>query len=193
MYKTRWMRWELCLLTALCITFTAGMLAQKDQASLSEKLIRPHVVANSDSDGDQAEKLLIRDRALALLAPALTVCRTREEAEEVIRSHRTELEALGDVTMTLSEEFYPTRHYDSFSLPAGEYLSLRLTVGEGQGHNWWCVVFPPLCTEALAEESRDAFSSLTDEETALITGEEPAYELRFRVVELWGRLEELFG
>lgn len=90
--------------------------------------------------------------------------------------------------ITLGSEYYPTREYESFSLPAGQYSSLRVIIGEGQGHNWWCVVFPPLCVSA-TEQNR-ALDAMSEPERALIT-EANGYELRFRIVELWGELMEL--
>lgn len=182
--------WELALLAALCITLLTGLWADRTQQSLSDGLIRLHVVANSDSPEDQAEKLQLRDDVLAFLSPLLKDCTDRSEAVDIIKSHQAELEALGDVSVTLGPEYYPLRQYSTFSLPAGEYMSLRVTIGEGAGRNWWCVVFPPLCTEALAEESEDAFLSLDEQSAELIDGQGPVYDLRFRVVDLWGQLKE---
>ena len=183
--------WELALLLALCVTLSAGMLAGQEQARLAGQLIRLHVTASSDSPEDQAEKLQLRDRVLALLAPLLQDCADRDEAVDIILSHQAELEALGDVRVQLGREYFPTRTYGSFALPAGEYLSLRVTAGEGRGKNWWCVIFPPLCTEALADSAQeDVFLTLDESDRALITREDPVYELRFRVVEWWGELRE---
>lgn len=181
--------WEVALLMALCITFSTGLWAERTQSALSEKLVRLHVIANSDSEADQAEKLRMRDRVLAVLAPVLHDCETIAEAEAVIKAHAGELEALGDVTVTLTEEYYPTRHYDTFSLPAGNYLSLQVRLGEARGRNWWCVVFPPLCTEAVAEPAADVFAALPEDEAALITEENGGYILRFRIVDWWGKLK----
>ncbi len=181
--------WELALLMALCITFATGLWAERTQAALADELVRLHVIANSDSEADQAEKLQMRDRVLNLLAPLLTDCRSREEAAAIIEAHARDLEALGDVSVLLTEEYYPTRHYDSFSLPAGEYLSLQVRLGEAAGRNWWCVVFPPLCTEAVAEPVADVFAALREEDAALITEEGAQYILRFRLVDWWGRLK----
>lgn len=181
--------WEIALAAALCITFCTGLWAENTQKDLSAKLVRLHVIAASDSAEDQAAKLRMRDEVLSILSPALADCATREEAAAVIRAHTPELEALGDVTVTLGEEYYPTRHYDGFSLPAGDYLSLQVRMEEALGQNWWCVVFPPLCTEAITEPAEDAFYALTDDETGLITGENGGYVLRFRVVEWWNKLK----
>ena len=187
-------RWELALLLALCVTLLAGLWADRTERHLADQMVRLHVVANSDSPEDQAEKLRLRDRVLAVLAPLLADCADREEAVNIILSHQNQLEALGDVSVRVSSEYFPTRQYDTFSLPAGEYTALRLTIGDGAGQNWWCVVFPPLCTEALAEEdSADAFLSLDGESADLIAGQDREYDLRFRIVEWWGMLKERLG
>jgi len=184
--------WEAALLLALCASLCAGLWADRAEQNLADQIVRLHVVANSDSPEDQTEKLRMRDRILSLLSPLLEKCDDPEEAVDIILSHRTELEALGDVSVSIGREYFPTRRYDTFSLPAGEYTSLRVTLGEGAGHNWWCVVFPPLCTEALAEsEAADAFLSLDEESADLITGQDPEYDLRFRIVEWWGELKQL--
>ena len=93
--------------------------------------------------------------------------------------------------MTLGEEYYPTREYDTFSLPAGRYQSLRVTLGEGAGHNWWCVVFPPLCLTAA--ESEAAFEELDGETRAIISSDGGGVQFKFRLLELWGELMEFLG
>ena len=186
--------WELALLLALCVTLCAGLWADRAERRLSDQVVRLHVVANSDSPEDQADKLRLRDRALALLAPLLADCGSRDEAVNIILSHQDELEALGDVSVRVAREYFPTRQYGTFSLPAGEYTALRLTIGDGAGQNWWCVVFPPLCTEALAEGgASDVFLSLDEESADLIAGPDREYDLRFRIVEWWGELKEWLG
>ena len=183
--------WELALLLALCFTFAAGMWADRTQARLSDQLVRLHVVGRSDSPADQAEKLRLRDRVLELLTPLLADCETRDEAVNIILEHQEDLEALGDVSVQVGAEYFPTRRYNTFTLPAGEYAALRVTVGEGAGRNWWCVVFPPLCTEALAEEdASDAFLSLDEKSADLIAGGGREYDLRFRLVDVWGQLRQ---
>ena len=177
--------WSTVLPASLCITVCSGLWPHGTHEEMSDKLVRLHVIANSESETDQAAKLQMRDRVLAILSPALANCATQAEAAAVIREHTPELEALGDVTVTLTEEYYPTRYYDGFALPAGDYLSLQIRMEEALGQNWWCVVFPPLCTEAVAEPAEDVFYALTDEETGLITGKSSGYVLRFRVVEWW--------
>ncbi len=187
--------WELALLLALCVTLAAGLWADGRQRRLASELVRLHVVAADDTPEAQAEKLQMRDKVLALLSPRLAECRTREDAVNIILSSQSELEALGDVGVSLGTEYYPRRSYADFSLPAGEYLSLRITMGEGRGANWWCVVFPPLCTEALAEDADEqaAFLSLDAKSADLIAGDGREYDLRFRIVDWWGEFREMLG
>lgn len=192
MVRQKLKSWEAALLLALCVFFLSGLWAGRTQRDLAGGLVRLHVVANSDSEADQAAKLAMRDKVLDILSPLLATCENREEAVDIILTHSAQLEALGDVSVTLDTEYYPTRDYDSFSLPAGEYLSLRVVMGAGQGHNWWCVVFPPLCTEALAEPDTDAFRILDEDEEGLVTQDGAGYVVRFRLVEWWELLAEKF-
>ena len=188
----------LSLLLALAATAAwAAADAHGTQRELAGKLIRLHVVANSDSPSDQALKLKVRDAVLAQAEAGLEGCTTLAEAEERLSALLPELEAAaeetaaaagygGPIRSSLTWENYPTRTYDTFSLPAGAYLSLRLTIGEGAGRNWWCVVFPPLCMAATTEEFADGAgeAGLTEEEIALITGESEGCVVRFKLIEL---------
>ena len=181
--------WELALLLSLCFALLTGVWAQGRQATLAGKLVRLHVVAASDTPQDQAEKLRVRDAVLSCLEPKLKTAASAKEAAEIIRlsqpACRRAAQAVTDqaVSVTMAREHFPTRHYETFSLPAGEYLALRVTLGEGRGHNWWCVLFPPLCTEAVT--SGRAVETLSDGDVQLITGDGRGYVLRFRVLELW--------
>lgn len=188
MQNTKFKAWELALMLALCITFLSGLWAQSAGERLGSKILRLHVVANSDSPADQAAKLQLRDEILALLAPVLADAATQQEALALVETQLPELEALGDLQISLKTEHFPTRDYENFSLPAGNYISLRVVMGEGQGQNWWCVLFPPLCTEALAQTGQEAFGPLTEEEKALVTQSDEGYVLKFRILELWDAL-----
>lgn len=183
-----WKSWELAGVMALCVFFCAGLWAEREQTRLSDALVRLHIVANSDSAADQAAKLRLRDEILEILTPALSAAQSRGEVVDIIYDLLPELEALGDVRVSLARENFPTREYATFSLPAGEYLALRVVMGAGEGHNWWCVLYPPLCTEALVSETQDAFGMLGDGQKALVTQSDEGYVLKFRVVELWEKL-----
>lgn len=204
MMKHKLKKWEIALLIALCVTLLTGVWAQGRQAELSDKLIRLHVIANSDSDADQTTKLAVRDRVLALLTPELKGVKTAAEAEGVIEGALPDIVAAAKevtgqgvaVSAAIGRENYPTREYATFSLPAGEYTSLRVTLGSGEGHNWWCVIFPPLCTEA-ADGSADTFDTLDRDDVSLVQGDGDGYVIKFKLLELWGEarnsLEKLFG
>ncbi len=151
MTKNKLKIWEAALLLSLGITLLIGSWAGQQQSELSEKLIRLHVVAVSDDKTEQEIKLQVRDAVLGYLTPLLSQTSDTRTAGEIIEENLSGIESAAlsssqgrEVTVTLGTEYYPTRHYDGFSLPAGEYESLRVTLGEGEGHNWWCVVFPPI-------------------------------------------------
>ena len=196
-------KWELALLFALIITFLCGAALTKEQSALSDKLIRLHVVANSDSDADQALKLKVRDRILDDITVLLKGVTDRDSAVGIIEANMTAIiddsekviategYAYG-VTAKIAVEEFPTRDYDTFSLPAGKYTSLRVVIGSGAGHNWWCVVFPPLCLTAASNDA-EALKILTEDQLRLITREKPEYVLKFKSIELWDKLKAWLG
>lgn len=191
---------EIALLVGLAAFLASGGLALRAQTQLAERVVRLHVLANSDGEEDQELKLLVRDRVLARATELLTQAGNRAEAESLLRRELPELEALAarelrangcdyPVTAELTDTEFPTREYDGFTLPAGEYLALRVVIGEGAGRNWWCVVFPPLCTAASAEVPAAALAAgLTEDQVGLITEEDRGYVLKFKAVEWWEEL-----
>ena len=196
-------RWEWALLIAILISFAWGTWADRTQQQLSDKVLRLHVLANSDSEADQALKLKVRDSVLETASAILEGCPDRETAEQRLSAALPEIEDAArarsaaeggkqTVTAELRPTVFPTREYEDFTLPAGEYLALRVVLGEGEGHNWWCVVFPPLCAETTSSLSQTAMAAgLTEEEVALIT-ESDGYQLKFKAVELWEKLMAYF-
>lgn len=187
--------WELAMLLALCFTLLCGTWAQGRQQVLAGKLVRLHVIADSDDDAAQAEKLQVRDAVLEYLEPQLANVTDIDAAQDIIAANLDGIEQAArtvtpdNVTVTLGPERYPTREYETFSLPAGEYTSLRVTLGAGEGHNWWCVIFPPLCVESALSDR--AVETLSDDDVKLITEDGDGYVLRFRILELWGKLTDL--
>ena len=186
--------WELALMLSLCFALLTGLWAQGTQARLAGRLVRLHVIAASDSAADQAEKLAVRAAVLRCLTPKLNGAESAGEARKIIMRAETlifraaKTATKQSVRVDFGTEHYPTRDYGAFALPAGDYDSLRITLGAGEGKNWWCVVFPPLCTqEAL---SPDAVETLSKQDRALITREDGEYEIRFRILELWDMVRE---
>lgn len=149
-------------------------------------LIRIHVLANSDSARDQQLKLQVKDAVVRALAPKLSQSASIEESRAIIRAalpdiRRTAVDTLrqagarDDVTLQYGQFDFPVKYYGGFSLPAGRYEALRILIGDGAGHNWWCVLFPPLC-----------FTDSSVSTSGKYTDDAPAGELvvKFRSVEL---------
>ena len=194
--KSRLKVWEILLLMMVVVCLASCTAAVRSQERLAEKVVRLHVLANSDSEKDQALKLTVRDVVLKEAEELLQDTESRAEAEGLLRGQLLELERLANetvkragyeypVTVELEKTEFPPRTYESFSLPAGEYLALRVLIGDAAGKNWWCVVFPPLCTVAAAEFPETAEKAgLSNAEIALITEESTGYVLKFKILEL---------
>ena len=187
--------WETAALLALCLTLLSGTWAASRQQHLASDLIRLHVIAVSDAEPEQALKLRVRDAVLGYLRPLLSSAADAEAAhallEQALPGVKAAAEAVSEgrsVSVTLGQEDYPLRSYGGFRLPAGRYESLRVTLGEGAGHNWWCVIFPTLCLEAV--ETEDLQSALDEEDYALVA-DASGYALRFWLVDAWGELMNL--
>ena len=171
---------------------------------MSEKIIRLHVVANSDSSADQAIKLHVRD---AVLSEARQALQGTDDPQQAIAQALPQLEAAANAALaaqgsrdtasvSFRRELFPTREYDTFSLPSGVYRSLRVTIGAGGGHNWWCVIFPSLCVPATADGFVQAAEAggFTRAEIGLMTQADEGYVLKFRSLELLQALKKaLFG
>ena len=192
---------EIVLLLALAAFLTSGALALQTEQELSDRVVRLHVLANSDSEEDQALKLKVRDRVLAYTEPILEGSADRREAEALLRGQLLELERVAqeeirangydyEVSARLEDTAFPTREYEGFHLPAGRYLALRLVIGEGAGKNWWCVVFPPLCAAAAEKVPAAALAAgLSQEQVGLITEENQGYVLKSKLLEFCGEVQ----
>ena len=182
-------RWEAVLLVSLLAAVLFCMVPVQEQDVLSGKLTRLHVLANSDEPADQQLKLQVRD---AVLSAAEGSKEVNEDLLEQMQAaaQKTVVQAGYDYNVQVNREryYFDTRRYETFSLPAGEYDSVRVVIGEGAGKNWWCVVAPPLCAgicEAELEEIA-ASAGLSEKEISFIC-EEKGYILRFQLVDLWGK------
>jgi stage II sporulation protein R len=176
-----------------------GLMPVHGEAEVYDSVLRLHVLANSDTDEDQALKLRVRDTVLSESASIMEDCRTREDAIEAISaaiptltsaaSERIKAEGFDyPVRIELCEEEYPTKSYEAFCFPSGSYLSLRVLIGDAAGQNWWCVLFPPLCLSAATDQkdAEDAFIAvgLTEDQYKIITEtDSPTYQVRFKILE----------
>lgn len=193
------------LLAAVCALFPFSAVS----GTLPGQLLRLQVVANSDSPADQTLKLAVRDAVLGEVARLCGDAQTLEQANACLALHldgirRAAQQAAGDqaVTVSLCDRHFPTRAYEDFTLPAGRYRTLRVTLGEAGGKNWWCVAFPALCYPAAAasdggagdesdDASADPFSLLTDPQRQLVRQPDSGeVHLKFKVVEVYEWLRE---
>ena len=184
------------LILACCLF--CGFMPSAEDMEIYENTVRLHVIANSDSEHDQSVKLFVRDRVLSELQILLADTASTEEAMAVIEENLDHLRAVCNETLValgeeitadlyLKQEKYPTRHYENISLPAGVYQSLQIRIGDADGRNWWCVLFPTLCTSAAKTEAaliKTGFSS--DQIGVLMGGENPKYKLKFKILEFFG-------
>lgn len=187
-------------LTLCILVLLIGVLPIHGESEIYSDVVRLHVLANSDSEEDQALKLQVRDAILEVSAPLFSHCRTQEEAIETINANRAVLERAAKdaiaaagrndaVRVELGKEVYPTRNYESFCFPSGSYVSLRVLIGEAEGQNWWCVLFPPMClgaaTEQSAEEACIAVGLTGDQYRVITETDRPTYTVRFRMLEVF--------
>lgn len=200
MMQKRILTATLMLCAALLVV---GLLPIHGEADVYDTVVRLHVIANSDSEEDQALKLKVRDAVLGVTTPLLSSCSTREQAQATLVSAFGEIQAAAEaivkeagrsdkITLALDEETYPERDYDGFCFPSGTYLSMRVCIGDAAGQNWWCCLFPPLCmgsATATTEDAEDAFIAvgMTPSQYKIITASDrPVYRIRFKLLEVLG-------
>lgn len=178
------------------------LLPTHNEADIYDGVVRLHVIANSDGEQDQSLKLSVRDAVLDAVSEYSMA--NKAEAEKSIEERKEEIAEISEKTLRslgcsdkvrveFGKEKYPVRFYDSFALPAGEYTSLKVIIGSGEGHNWWCVLYPPMCTASCEAECEDEFISagFTGEEYRLIQKNSGVkYKVRFRLLEI---LSDTFG
>jgi stage II sporulation protein R len=192
------------LLAAICITAASTYsYAKEQQAGIAGNVMRFHVLANSDSDDDQNLKLLVRDNILDKFQPGLASSESLNDTREYLSANINEITACAEavikeqgydypVRAAVETSFFPTIEYGSVTFPTGEYEALRVVIGEGQGRNWWCVMFPPLCFVDLTQpipnrEMQQLSEAIPEEGFRLLTYQEQddSVKVRFKIVEWW--------
>ena len=190
-------------LALLCLMIFSPI---KGSDNIYDSVIRIHVLANSDSQKDQTIKLRVRDCILQYAKESLPRAKDRDEAEVILREHLDEVHALTlrtleeyqvgyEANVVLDKEEYRTREYESLRLPAGEYLSLRVQLGEAAGQNWWCVLFPPVCLNS-SVKTEDALidAGMNEENVKTVTVDKTEYRIKFKLVEWWhGTRQKISG
>jgi stage II sporulation protein R len=204
----RYMKVKTCVVEMVLLLLLAALLAwgtalERQQQRISDSLIRLHVVAASDSQEDQEIKLQVRDAVLAELEPILAGASDRTEAAALLgenldllaQTANDRLSTLGSqdtASVRYARELFGTRVYDSFSLPGGYYDALRVEIGPAEGKNWWCVVYPQICTAATIEDQQTVavMGGMESSDFAILQQNSTEYQFRFKSLEL---LENLLG
>lgn len=174
----------------------------KTSEEIRSDVLRLHVIANSDTSVDQNLKLRLRDYILQegkdIFNGSVNVENAVEKIEPVLpeleKSAKAFVNQAGfdyDVKISLSNEYFTTRTYETVTLPAGKYLALRVVIGSGEGHNWWCVMFPPMCVSAA--DKKDEIENVFSEKEIKLVESKPKYEPRFKVVEIYEQLKEIIS
>lgn len=191
-----------CIIALLAgLLVTAGLTVYSDemQGEIAQNVLRLHVLANSDSDEDQALKLAVRDRLLAESRTLFIDCETPAESKAVFLREKEKLEAAAadeiskhgyayPVSVSLQKTYFPTKQYDGIAFPAGEYDAVRVEIGKAEGQNWWCVMFPPLCfvDGSVSAESAAQVAEAVGGDAALLTPDATAdVQVRFKVVDFF--------
>lgn len=199
--KNKIKRIELSILCGLIITCVLSTVSFAEKCdSIRSNMLRMHVIANSDSDEDQALKLKVRDAVLEAGKEYFDGSVSASQAEEVLIPVKGKLEEAAQKVITengfdypvkviIDREYFATRIYDnSITLPAGQYEAVKVIIGSGEGHNWWCVMFPPMCLPA-AENDETLDDVLTDDELEIVKSN-PKFEPRFKIIELYEKFTE---
>jgi len=192
------------VISILCIAIITGYLLSGIvmQKSIAKKVVRLHIIPNSNSTFDQNLKLQVRDKIVEYLSPKLLKSNSIEESKIIIADNTENIKQIAkeitsqysnyEINVSLGKSKFPTKNYDNYSFPAGTYDALKITIGEGAGNNWWCVMFPPLCftsssVGAFSEESEEILeNSLSKEELNTIKNiNRPNVQIKFKFLEWW--------
>ena len=187
---------EISIVLGLMFSFLLSISSFSAECnSIRNKILRMHVIANSDSIEDQDLKLKVRDAVLLKGKEIFDGSITAEDAEEKIKPQIADLKETAlsviknegfdyDVNITVQKDYFKTRTYDNaVTLPAGYYTAVKVIIGEGNGKNWWCVMFPPMCLPAANAECK-IDDVLNSEETDIVTNGNK-YKLKFKIVEIY--------
>ena len=175
----------------LCVTMVISLIPTEAEGAIYEDTVRLHILAASDSEEDQRLKIVLRDE----FASELSAFESADEAKAALSSVLPRIEEFCEeriieygydysVTITLSEEWYDRREYEEFTLPQERYTSLRVIIGEGEGKNWWCVMYPPLCLDMALENAPadDGIKKYSESEFHLVS--KGSYRAKFKILEL---------
>lgn len=184
------------------LIFSAYSYASSISSDLSKSVFRLHVIANSDSDEDQSLKLQVRDKLLDYMNSITANVNSKDDAIKIAQDHQKDFQIIAEqnildkgysypVTVEIGNYEFPTKHYGDITLPSGYYDALRVKIGDACGHNWWCVMFPPLCfvdvTSGIVPDSskEQLKENMSSEDYSIISNDNSVTEFKFKIVELF--------
>lgn len=195
------------IIKSACIAFVLTVIYsmipfRTECKEISDEVFRLHILANSDEDYDQQLKLKVRDKVLLYTESLFEKARSKEEAENLISNNlqdicNTAQEEVTDngydytVTAQITKMYFTTRTYESYTLPSGMYDALRITIGSGEGHNWWCVMYPSICISSEKSQDEAARETFNDNQYDIVKNEK--YEYKFKIVEIFEKICSYFN
>ena len=194
------------LIKSLCIAFVLTVIYsvipfQAECEQISNEVFRLHILANSDSEEDQSLKLRVRDSLLKYTDRLFSEAENSDEAERIARDNLESLRAVAQrevyangydyqVKAEVVNMYFNTRYYERYTMPAGMYDALRITIGSGEGHNWWCVMYPSICISSAVETDKRVEDTFSQNQQEIVKGNE--YQYKFKVVEIFEKIVSLF-
>ena len=195
------------IIKSACIAFVLTVIYsmipfRTECKEISDEVFRLHIIANSDEDYDQQLKLKVRDKVLLYTESLFEKARSKEEAENLISNNlqdicNTAQKEVTDngydysVTAQITKMYFTTRTYESYTLPSGMYDALRITIGSGEGHNWWCVMYPSICISSEKSQDEAAKKTFNDNQYDIVKNEK--YEYKFKIVEIFEKICSFFS
>lgn len=192
---------------SLCIAFVLTVIYsvipfEAECREISDEVFRLHILANSDSDEDQTLKLKVRDRVLEYTEELFNLAKSKEEAKTAVADNIENIRLAAqqevydngysyDVKAEITNMYFNTRYYEYYTMPSGMYDALRITIGKGEGHNWWCVMYPSICIAASTEADEKARETFSDSQYEIVDGNE--YQYKFKVVEIFEKICSFFN
>lgn len=191
---------SLCVALALTIIFSMIPFSAQCR-NISGEVFRLHILANSDSEEDQSLKLKVRNRVLEYTEDMYKNCESLAQAEELTLKNLNNITELAQQTVLdngysylvkaeIKKMYFDTRRYERVTMPSGMYDALRITIGSGRGHNWWCVMYPSLCVGASTDYSQ-LKNNTSDGEYRILT--DGGYEYKFKIVEYFEKIRAFFS
>lgn len=194
------------LIKSLCIAFVLTVIYsvipfQAECEQISNEVFRLHILANSDSEEDQSLKLRVRDSLLRYTDRLFSEAENSDEAEGIARDNLESLRAVAQrevyangydykIKAEVVNMYFNTRYYERYTMPAGMYDALRITIGSGEGHNWWCVMYPSICISSAIETDKRVEDTFSQNQQEIVKGNE--YQYKFKVVEIFEKIVSLF-